>query len=90
MSDITPIGRSSVPALGGQSRAHTSSAEASVSRPSDQVELSDRARLLSQLSRIPDVRQGLIDRVQAEIDQGSYETPDKIDAAIDALAEDVL
>lgn len=35
------------------------------------------------------VRQDLIDKVRAEIEAGSYETPDKIDAAVENLLEEL-
>ena len=57
-----------------------------VARGSDRAEFSDAAQLLS---RVPDVRQDLIDRVKGEIDRGTYETDEKIDKAIESLLEDL-
>ena len=54
----------------------------------DRVELSDFARYLDMLRQLPDVRQNLIDRVKSQIDAGTYETDDKIDAAIENIARD--
>ena len=56
-----------------------------LSRPGDQVELSDRAMLLSRLRELPHVRQGLIDQVRAAIERGEYDTPEKLDAAIEIM-----
>ena len=53
------------------------------------VELSEHARLLSKLAELPDVRQDLVDRVKAEIEAGTYDTADKIDALLDELARDL-
>ena len=50
----------------------------------------DVARYLNLLASMPDVRQELVDRVRAEIETGNYETPEKIEAAIDELAEDLV
>lgn len=58
------------------------------SRPSDRVELSDRARFLAKLHQVPPVRQGLIDEVRAQIESGMYDTPEKFGAALDGLIED--
>jgi negative regulator of flagellin synthesis FlgM len=58
-------------------------------RPSDRVELSDRARLLNKLANLPPVRQDLIDRVKREIEEGTYDTAGRLDAAIDNLADDL-
>ena len=55
----------------------------------DQVELSDRARLLSKLQETPEIRAGLVNQIKAEIEQGTYETPDKIDSAADNLLDDL-
>ncbi len=55
----------------------------------DQVELSDKARLLSKLSELPEVRQTLVDRVRADIESGEYLTSDKLDAAADNLINDL-
>ncbi|KKL59697.1 hypothetical protein LCGC14_2212730 [marine sediment metagenome] len=35
------------------------------------------------------VREDLVERIKAEIDRGSYETPDQIEAAIDGLLKDL-
>jgi flagellar biosynthesis anti-sigma factor FlgM len=58
-------------------------------RPSDRVDISDRARLLAQLAALPEVRQELVDRVRSEIAAGVYETDEKLDGAIMNLAEDL-
>lgn len=54
----------------------------------DSVEVSAAAQLLAKLSDLPDVRKDLVDRVRAEIASGDYETPEKLDAAVDGLIED--
>ena len=56
----------------------------------DRVELSDFARYLDMLRQLPDVRQNLIDRVKSQIESGTYETDDKIDAVIENLGRDEL
>ncbi len=58
-------------------------------KATDQVELSDRARLLSRLlDQETDIRPGLVERVRFELNAGTYETPDKIDRAVDAIITD--
>ncbi|MBL4810186.1 MAG: flagellar biosynthesis anti-sigma factor FlgM [Phycisphaerales bacterium] len=58
-------------------------------RSKDQVELSQVARHLSVLkSGIPE-RSELIARVRQEIDAGQYDTPEKLEAAIDGVKEDL-
>ncbi len=60
-----------------------------VERPSDRVELSDRARLLNKLSKLPAVRQDLVDQVRRQIESGEYDTPGRLDAAINELVDDM-
>jgi len=43
----------------------------------------DRAR------KLPSVRRELVERVKAEIEAGTYETSDRLDAAIDRLIEEL-
>ncbi len=54
-------------------------------RGEDRVELSDAARLLAKLQGLPEIRQELVDRVRAEIEAGTYETPERIDQTIEAM-----
>ncbi len=58
-------------------------------RPSDRVDISERARLLSRLAAMPEIRQELVDQVRRQIADGTYETDDKLDEALAALAEDL-
>jgi len=52
---------------------------------SDTVEISEMARFLEKLSRLPDIRQDLVDAVREQIAKGTYETPEKLAKAIDNL-----
>lgn len=59
-------------------------------RGSDTVELSDRARELARPPQAdPTYRADLVQRVRAEIEGGTYETPDKLDIAAERLARDL-
>lgn len=91
MSDISPIGRSSAAgqAYGGR-QASSNAKPAGAQRGDDRVELSQKAQLLNRLAELPDVRHDLVARVRAEIEAGTYETPEKIDKAIDGLIEDLM
>jgi len=84
ISQLNPI--SPRPQVGARNGVARPGAEASrISRSADQVELSDRAVLLSRLRELPDVRQGLIDQVRTAIERGEYNTPEKLDAAIEKM-----
>lgn len=58
-------------------------------RPSDRIEVSDRARYLAKLERLPEVRQNLVEQVKRDIASGAYDDEAKIEAAADKLAEDL-
>src|SRR5262245_49222669 len=60
-----------------------------VERPSDRVDISDRARFLSKLSELPETRVDLIERIRDQIARGAYETEDRLNQAIRHLAEDL-
>ena len=57
-------------------------------RGQDRVEVSALAQSLSRLNQEPPVRQELIDRVRAQIEAGTYDTPERVDAAIDNFLRD--
>ncbi len=88
MSDISPIARSAAAGYEPLAKIGPQPGSPTVDRGHDQVELSDSARLLAKIRENP-VRSELIDRVRAEIDAGSYETEDKLDAAIEELLSDL-
>ncbi|MEM1108739.1 MAG: flagellar biosynthesis anti-sigma factor FlgM [Planctomycetota bacterium] len=91
MSDIAPLnGPSAASSYLPNGRAERPvAATPDLSRGSDQVEVSDTARILGKLADIPEVREDLVARIRAEIAAGTYETPEKLDAAIEGLAEDL-
>jgi negative regulator of flagellin synthesis FlgM len=56
----------------------------------DTAEVSTIAKLVAQVNALPDVRADLVERVRAEIAAGTYETPERMDVAIDRLTDDLL
>ena len=59
-------------------------------RPSDRVDISDRARLLSKLASLPEVRQDVVDQARAKLEAGSYDTNEEyLNGAIDGLVQDL-
>lgn len=92
MNELSPIGRTP-PALG---RAAASRGAGAAGRApaagagNDSVELSVTAKLLSKMSSVPDTRSDLVSRVRAEIAAGTYETPEKIEATVDALLDELV
>ncbi len=57
---------------------------------SDSVEISTAAKLALKLREIPDVRTDLVAAVKAEIVAGTYETPERLEIAVDRLLEDLF
>jgi negative regulator of flagellin synthesis FlgM len=86
MSDISTIGG---PASTATIREFVNQAVRSGNQlaelPGDQVEFSEMARFLSRVSELPDVRVEKIASVRSAIDRGDYETPEKLEIAIDRL-----
>lgn len=62
---------------------------AAIRRGADRVELSPDASFLASLRDLP-VREDVVSAIQGEIARGDYDTPEKLDAALDELLGDVL
>ena len=96
MSEIDPISHANPQALGRPQAIAVPTTDApskAIPVSSDSVELSPEARMLSQLpaklSKSPPVRQDLVDRVSAQIADGTYVTPEKIHEVVDHLANEL-
>lgn len=90
MSDIRPIGRPAPGALSQPNRLNSAyQAPSPPSRGRDEVELSQTARLLGKLHELPDIRPELVQRIRDEIAEGSYDTDEKLDAAVDKLIDEL-
>ena len=50
--------------------------------PNDDVEISAVGKMFNRLSQSPKVRAERLTRIKAEIDAGIYETPEKLEAAL--------
>ncbi|HUV39879.1 MAG TPA: flagellar biosynthesis anti-sigma factor FlgM [Planctomycetota bacterium] len=72
----------------GPLRAKTVKGTSSASR-ADSVEISEMAKFLEKISRLPDIRKDKVDAVKAQLANGSYETPEKLEKAINALLDDL-
>lgn len=57
--------------------------------PQDEVEISEASRMFDQLRQSSEVRAERLARIKAEIDAGTYETPEKLEAALLALFDEV-
>jgi flagellar biosynthesis anti-sigma factor FlgM len=97
MPDISSIGHESVGPLDRTAPPHARGDASSPprierppQRPGDRVELSDHARLLDQLRRMPEVRSERVEEVRKAIADGTYETEARLEEAIDRLLQDLL
>ena len=93
MSSISPIsrgeaGRPIVSTEPVENRAGDPAA-AEVRRGDDRVEVSDMARMVAKMNAMPPVRTDLVERVKSEIANGTYETPERVDLAIDVMLDEL-
>ena len=95
MPEIQPLGPQSVsqsgrtPAAGHRKDASdTRQPDAPQSRTNDSVELSSDARHLDRLRRLTGVRQDRVNEIRQSIADGSYETDEKLQVAVDRLLEE--
>ena len=56
----------------------------------DTVEISAAARLAAKVQEIPEIRIELVERIKAEIAAGTYESPEKLEIAVNKLMEELL
>lgn len=93
MSEVSPIGTTDVGRIQrgrvDHDRPGTERPDAPTRRGDDRVEVSEVARLLSKLREVPPIRQELVDDVRSRIDEGSYDTPERLEAAVTAALEDI-
>lgn len=65
-----------------------------VQRAGDQVDVSIVSRAMApfieKLKKGPAIREAVVAQVRKEIAEGSYDTPEKLDEALDGAIEDVL
>ena len=64
-------------------------ASAAASGLGDSVAISPAARLRGALALVPEVRMERVERLRAEIAAGTYESPKKLEVAVDRLLKDL-
>ena len=60
------------------------------SGPAAQLDISAAAEAAIQAAESGDIRADLVAQVRQQIAQGTYETPEKLDAALNRLLDDIL
>lgn len=53
--------------------------------PRDQVEISPLGQMLDGIGRLPEIRHEKVEAIRRELAAGTYETPDKLERALDNL-----
>ena len=78
-------------AISAPHAARPSQSPSSASAPSvgDEVQISDAANLIEKIQQMPDIRQDRVASIRAQIAQGDYETPARLDAAVSRLLDEI-
>lgn len=67
--------------------AQTSSQAAA---PRDQVEISSLGLMMEGISRLPEIRHEKVEAIRQQIAAGTYETPEKLERAVENLLGELL
>ncbi len=57
--------------------------------PQDEVEISPAARMMEALNQSPEFRAERLAQIKAEIDAGTFETPEKLEIALERLLHEI-
>jgi negative regulator of flagellin synthesis FlgM len=55
----------------------------------DELSISDAARAVDQVGQVPDMRMDRVQQIRAQIADGTYETPQKLDIALGRLLDEI-
>ena len=89
VSGIRPTGGSS-PVNPVRAPTEVKSGEpASALAPKDEVEISSVGKMLDDISRTPGIREERIAQLKAEIEAGTYDTPEKMELALSRMLDQV-
>jgi negative regulator of flagellin synthesis FlgM len=56
--------------------------------PRDHVEISPLGQMLDGISQLPEIRHERVEEIRRQISAGSYETPEKLELALDRLLDE--
>jgi negative regulator of flagellin synthesis FlgM len=70
-------------------RGSSSRPAQSTAGPADQLDISPAAEVAASAAEGGEIRSDLVARVRSEIAAGTYETPDKMAAALDRLVDEI-
>lgn len=86
---VGPINRASGYSQNLAPREASAKADIAAQRGDDTVEVSEHAKWMERLRQLPAVRIDKVNQVRQAIADGSYETDDRLNAAIDQLEHDL-
>jgi len=92
MTNLSPIEAGSARRIASSKPAAERESVRGTAKPrrgDDRVEVSDAARFLAKMNAMPEVRSELVNEVRAQIADGTYDTPEKMDLAIDSMIEEL-
>jgi negative regulator of flagellin synthesis FlgM len=55
----------------------------------DEVDFSEAAQFMEQINQMPEMREDRVEAVRQQIAEGTYETSDRLNAAIDRLLDEI-
>jgi flagellar biosynthesis anti-sigma factor FlgM len=88
---ISPIG--STPPItrlqGSKATDNVQGSQDAGTREADSVEISDSARYLGEINKLPDIRADKVNAAKALIASGQLESPERIDGTVEALLPEV-
>jgi negative regulator of flagellin synthesis FlgM len=58
--------------------------------PRDHVEISPLGRMLEGIDRLPEIRHEKVEEIRRQIASGVYETPEKLELALDRLFDELV
>jgi negative regulator of flagellin synthesis FlgM len=64
-------------------------ARAEAAQIADEVDISDAARLVEQVQQMPEIREDRVEAVRRQIADGTYETGDKLNIAVERLLDEI-
>ncbi|HEX3658854.1 MAG TPA: flagellar biosynthesis anti-sigma factor FlgM [Pirellulales bacterium] len=69
--------------------ARSSASSTAGSSVSDQLDISPAGQMLDKMNQLPDIRQDRVSQIRASIAAGTYETDDKLGAAVSNLLDEI-
>lgn len=82
-----PVRSANPASASGPAQQASPSAPQSITSPQDELEISAAGQMLDRLSETPDVRAERIAQIKEAIENGDYDTDEKLEAALSRMFE---